>query len=152
MMPQRIAYAHERQVVGKLLLNLLFAIFEHNEAHLKRHFGASLETMTVGIAVLLAQLASRPTSVVRVAQLLGVPRRVVANKLRELAAAGAVIKQGSHYVANYEIFAATDPETAAHVHRLKEAILSACEKLGHSDRQQFRDDGDPADNGEPAGS
>ena len=73
-MPQRIAYAHERQVVGTLLLNLLFPIFEHNEAHLKRHFGASLETMTVGIAVLLAQLASRPASVVRVAQLLGVPR------------------------------------------------------------------------------
>ena len=63
MMPQRIAYAHERQVVGTLLLNLLFAIFEHNEAHLKRHFGASLETPTVGIAVLLAQLASRPASV-----------------------------------------------------------------------------------------
>jgi len=28
---QRIAYAHERQVVGTLLLNLLFAIFEHND-------------------------------------------------------------------------------------------------------------------------
>ena len=64
MMPQRIAFAHERKVIGTLLLNLLFAMFEHNEAHLKRHFGASLETMTVGIAVLLAQLASRPTSVV----------------------------------------------------------------------------------------
>ena len=74
MVPQRIAYAHERQVVGTLLLNLLFPIFEHNEAHLKRHFGASLETMTVGIAVLLAQLASRPASVVR-CPLLGVPRR-----------------------------------------------------------------------------
>ena len=71
MMPQRIAFAHERKVIGTLLLNLLFAMFEHNEAHLKRHFGASLETMTVGIAVLLAQLASRPTSVVRLAQLLG---------------------------------------------------------------------------------
>ena len=56
-MPQRIAYAHERQVVGTLLLSVLFAIFEHNEAHLKRYFGASLETMVVGIAVLLAQLA-----------------------------------------------------------------------------------------------
>jgi hypothetical protein len=60
MMPQRIAYAHERQVVGTLLLNLLFAIFEHNEPYLKRHFGASLETMTVGTAVFLAQMASRP--------------------------------------------------------------------------------------------
>jgi predicted transcriptional regulator len=134
-MPQRIAYAHERQVVGTLLLNLLFAIFEHNEAHLKRHFGASLETMAVGIAVLLAQLASRPASVVRVAQALGVPRRTVTKKLRELAAAGAVIKEGSHYVANYEVFASTDPETAAHITRLKETILSACEKLGQSNHQ-----------------
>jgi hypothetical protein len=58
-MPQHIAYAHERRVVGRLLLNLLFAIFEHNEAHVKRHFGASLETIVVGIAVLLAQLVDR---------------------------------------------------------------------------------------------
>jgi hypothetical protein len=41
MMPQRIAYTHERQVIGTLLLNLLFAIFEHNEPYLKGHFGAS---------------------------------------------------------------------------------------------------------------
>ena len=112
-MPQRIAFADERKVIGTLLLNLLFAIFEHNEVHLKRHFGASLETMAVGMAVLLAHLASRPTSVVRIAQLLGVPRRTVANKLRELAASGAVIKEGSHYIANYEVFAATNAETAA---------------------------------------
>jgi hypothetical protein len=52
-MPQRISFAHERKVIGTLLLNFLFAMFKHNEAHLKRHFGASLETMTVGIAVLL---------------------------------------------------------------------------------------------------
>jgi hypothetical protein len=133
MMPQRIAFAHERKVLGTLLLNLLFAMFEHNETHLKRHFGASLETMTVGIAVLLAQLASRPTSVVRLAQLLGVPRRVVANKLRELAVSGAVIKEGSHYIANYEVFATTDAKTAVHIDRMKEAVLSACEKLNHSD-------------------
>ena len=85
--------------------------------------------MTVGIAVLLAQLASRPASVVRLAQLLGVPRRVVANKLRELAVSGAVIKVGSQYVANYEVFATADSETAGHIDRMKEAILSACEKL-----------------------
>src|SRR6516225_3928736 len=133
IMPQHIAFADERKVIGTLLLNLLSAIFEHNEAHLKRHFGASLETMAVGIAVLLAQLASRPTSVVRLAELLGVPRRVVANKLRELAASGAVIKEGSHYVANYEVFATTDSETAAHIDRMKEAVLSACEKLNRSD-------------------
>ena len=132
MMPQRIAYAHERRVVGTLLLNLLFAIFEHNEAHLKRYFGASLETMIVGIAVLLTPLASHPASVSRLAQQLGVPKRTVVHKLRELAAAGAVIKQGSHYLANYEVFATADPETAAHINRMKEAILSACEKLGHS--------------------
>src|SRR6516162_2959924 len=113
MMPQRIAFAHERKVIGTLLLNLLFAMFKHNEARLKRHFGASLETMTVGIAVLLAQLASRPASIARLAGLLGVPRRTVANKLRELAASGAVIKEGSHYVANYEVFATTNAETAA---------------------------------------
>jgi hypothetical protein len=46
-------------------------------------------------------------------------------------AAGAVIKQRSHYVANYEVFATADPETAAHISRLKDAILSASEKLGH---------------------
>lgn len=142
-MPQRIAYAHERQVVGTLLLNLLFAIFEHNEPYLKRHFGASLETMTVGIAVFLAQMASRPASVVRVAQLLGVPKRIVSNKLRELEAAGALIKEGGHYLVNYEIFATSDPQTAAHIKRLKEAILVACEKLGHSEHQQRRGDTDP---------
>ena len=109
-MPQRIAYAHERQVVGTLLLSVLFAIFEHNEAYLKRYFGASLETMVVGIAVLLAQLASRPASAVRLAQLLGLPRATVVHKLRELAAAGVLIKEGSHYLANYEVFAAMDPE------------------------------------------
>jgi hypothetical protein len=131
LMPKQIAYAHERRVVGTLLLTLLFAIFEHHEAHLKRHFGASLETMVVAMAVVLAQLASRPASVSRLAQLIGVPRRTVASKLRELAAAGALTKQGSHYVANYEIFAAADPETAAHINAMKEAIVSACEKLGH---------------------
>ena len=86
--------------------------------------------MIVGIAVVLTQLASHPTSVSRLAQLLGVPKRTVVYKLRELAA-GAVIKQGSHYVANYEVFATTDPETAAHISGMKAAILSACEKLGH---------------------
>ena len=131
MMPQHIAHAHERRIVGTLLLNLLFAIFKHNETHLKRHFGSSLETMIVGIAVVLTQLASHPTSVSRLAQLLGVPKRTVVHKLRELAASGAVIKQGSHYVANYEVFATTDPETVAHISRMKAAILSACEKLGH---------------------
>jgi hypothetical protein len=46
-----------------------------------------------------------------------------------------VIKEGSHYVANYEVFASTDPEAAAHITRLKETILSACEKLGQSNHQ-----------------
>jgi predicted transcriptional regulator len=136
MMPRRIAYAHERQVVGTLVLNLLFAIFEHNAPYLKRHFGASLETMTVGIAVFLSQLASRPASVVRVAQLLGIPRRRVMSKLRELAATGAVVKEGGHYIVNYEIFGAANPETAAHIQALKDAVLAACEKLG--DHQHHR--------------
>src|SRR5262245_57043189 len=111
MMPQRIAYAHERQVIGTLVLNLLLAIFSHNEARLKRHFGSSLETMVVGIAVLLGQLASRPASVSRLAQLLGVPRRTVVHKLRELAAVGVLTKEGGHYVASYEIFATAGPDT-----------------------------------------
>ena len=68
------------------------------------------------------------------AQLLGVPRRTVANKLRELAASGAVTKEGSHYIANYEVFAATDSETAAHIDRMKEAVLSACEKLAYLEK------------------
>ena len=131
-MPQRIAFAHERRVVGTLPLNLPFAMFEHNEAHLKHHFDASLDTMAVGIAVMLAQLASRPASVLRLAQLLGVPRRTVVHQLQGLAAAGVLIKEGSHYVANYEVFVATDPETAAHIKGMTEAILTACEKLGHS--------------------
>jgi len=135
-MPQRVAYADERRVVGTLLLNLLFAIFSHNEAYLKQHFGASLETMVVGMAVVLAQLAARPASVSRLAQLLGVPKRRVVHDLRQLAAAGVLTKEGSHYVANYEIFAAADPRTAAHITAMKEAILSACEKLGHSSQQQ----------------
>jgi hypothetical protein len=42
-----------------------------------------------------------------------------------------VTKEGSHYIANYEVFAATDSETAAHIDRMKEAVLSACEKLGY---------------------
>src|SRR5262245_15503440 len=151
-MPQRIAYAHERQVVGTLLLNLLFAIFEHNEPHLKRHFGASLETMTVGIAVLLTQMASRPASVVRVAQLLGVPKRIVLSKLRELAASGAVIKEGGHYNVNYDMFRTTDPQTAAHIEKLREAILVACAKLGHSGDQRRRGDADTAQGGQPGES
>jgi len=131
-MPQRMAYARERQVIGTLVLNLLFAIFSHNEARLKRHFSASLETMIVGIAVVLAQLASRPASVSRLAQLLGVPRRTVVHKLRELAAAGVLTKEGSHYVASYEVFGAMGPDTDAHVNGMKEAIKSAWEKLDHS--------------------
>jgi hypothetical protein len=66
-------------------------------------------------------------------------------KLRELAAAGAVIKEGGHYVVNYKIFGATNPETAAHINKLKESILGACEKLGHSNHQQRRGDADVAE-------
>jgi DNA-binding IclR family transcriptional regulator len=90
--------------------------------------------MAVGIAVLLAQLASRPASVMRIAQLLGVPKRTVANKLRELASSGAVIKEGSYYIANYEVFATADAETAAHINRMKEAVLDACAKLEQLER------------------
>ena len=43
-----------------------------------------------------------------------------------------LIKEGSHHVANYEVFAATNAETAAEINGMKEAILRACEKLGHS--------------------
>jgi DNA-binding transcriptional ArsR family regulator len=131
-MAQRIAYADERRVIGTLLLNLLLAIFSHHEAHLKRHFGSSLETMVVGIAVLLAHLASRPASVSRLAQLLGVPKRTVVHKLRELAAAGVLTKDGGHYLANYDVFAATDPATAAHIDGMIAAIRSACAKFDQS--------------------
>jgi hypothetical protein len=80
---------------------------------------------------------------VRIAQVLGVPKRIVSNKLRELEAAGALIKEGGHYLVNYEIFATSDPQTAPHIKGLKEAILVACEKLGHSEHQQRRVETDP---------
>ncbi len=91
---------------GTLPLNLPFAMFEHSEAHLKHHFDASLDTMAVGIAVMLARLASRPASVLRLAQY-SAPWRTVVHQLQGLAAAGVLIKEGSHYVANYEVFVAT---------------------------------------------
>ena len=60
--PKRIAFARDRLIVGEVLLALLMAIFERHSRTLKRHFGSSLQTMAVGIAVLLSQLAEEPSS------------------------------------------------------------------------------------------
>jgi hypothetical protein len=73
--PRRIASARERLVVGEVVLALLMAIFDHHSGSLKRNFGSALETMAVGIAVILSQLAAEPTSVMLLTKALQIPRR-----------------------------------------------------------------------------
>jgi hypothetical protein len=60
---RQIAFARERLVVGEVILALLMAILERHSRSLKDNFGSSLETMAIGMAVLLSQLADEPSSI-----------------------------------------------------------------------------------------
>jgi hypothetical protein len=72
---RRIAFAHERLVVGEVILALLMAIFERHSRSLKDNFGSSLDTMVIGMAVLVSQLADEPNSIMIMAKALKIPRR-----------------------------------------------------------------------------
>jgi hypothetical protein len=126
--PRRIAFARERLVVGEVVLALLMAIFDHHSGSLKRNFGSSLETMAVGIAVILSQLAAEPISVMLLTKALQIPRRRVELRLRELSGNGVLVKEGGNYVANPELFRET-LEDAKHIRRLRSIIVGGAKKL-----------------------
>ena len=102
---RQIAYARERLVVGEVILALLLAIFERHSRSLKDNFGSSLETMAIGMAVLLSQLADEPNSIMLLVKTLKIPTKTVELRLKELADNGVLIKDEGSYVANPEIFA-----------------------------------------------
>ena len=102
---RQIAFARERLIVGEVILALLMAIFERHSRSLKDNFGSSLETMAIGMAVLLSQLADEPSSIMLLAKALKIPTKTVELRLKELADNGVLIKDGGSYVANPEIFA-----------------------------------------------
>jgi hypothetical protein len=124
----RIAFAHERLVVGEVILALLMAIFERHSRSLKDNFGSSLETMVIGMAVLVSQLADEPNSIMLLAKALKIPRKAVELRLKELADNGALVKDKDFYVLNPEIFA-ENLEDARHVRRMRSIILGAAKKL-----------------------
>ena len=121
---RQIAFARERLVVGEVILALLMAIFEHHSRSLKDNFGSSLETMAIGMAVLLSQLVDEPSSIMLLAKALKIPAKSVELRLKELADNGVLIKDGGSYVANPEIFAES-LEDARHV----SIILGAAKRL-----------------------
>jgi hypothetical protein len=125
---RQIAFARERLVVGEVILGLLMAIFEHHSRSLKDNFGSSLETMAIGMAVLLSQLVDEPSSIMLLAKALKIPAKSVELRLKELADNGVLIKDGGSYVANPEIFAES-LEDARHVRRMRSIILGAAKRL-----------------------
>ena len=125
---RQIAFARERLVVGEVILALLMAIFEHHSRSLKDNFGSSLETMAIGMAVLLSQLVDKPSSIMLLAKALKIPTKSVELRLKELADNGVLIKDGGSYVANPEIFAER-LEDARHVRRMRSIILGAAKRL-----------------------
>jgi hypothetical protein len=125
---RQIAFARERLVVGEVILALLMAIFEHHSRSLKDNFGSSLETMAIGMAVLLSQLVDEPSSIMLLAKALKIPTKSVELRLKELADNGVLIKDGGSYVANPEIFAERR-EDARHVRRMRSIILGAAKRL-----------------------
>jgi hypothetical protein len=125
---RQIAFARERLVVGEVILALLMAIFEHHSRSLKNNFGSSLETMAIGMAVLLSQLVDEPSSIMLLAKALKIPAKSVELRLKELADNGVLIKDGGSYVANPEIFAES-LEDARHVRRMRSIILGAAKRL-----------------------
>jgi biotin operon repressor len=126
--PKRIAFARDRLIVGEVLLALLMAIFERHSRTLKRHFGSSLQTMAVGIAVLLSQLAEEPLSIQILAKALQIPRREIELELQELVDEGVLVKERGSYAANPELFS-DSLEDARHVRRMRSIILGAAKKL-----------------------
>ena len=125
---RRIAFAHERLVVGEVILALLMAIFERHSRSLKENFGSSLETMVVGMAVFISQLADEPNSIMLLAKALNIPKKAVELRLKELADNGVLVKEKDFYVVNPEIFA-ENLEDARHVRRMRGIILGAAKKL-----------------------
>ena len=125
---RRIAFAHERLVVGEVILALLMAIFERHSRSLKDNFGSSLETMVIGMAVLVSQLADEPNSIMIMAKALKIPKKAVELRLKELADNGVLLKDNGFYILNPEIFAES-LEDARHVRRMRSIILGAAKKL-----------------------
>src|SRR6516225_6174463 len=125
---RRIAFARERLVVGEVILALLMAIFERHSRSLKENFGSSLETMVVGMAVFISQLADEPNSIMLLAKALQIPKKTVELRLKELADNGVLVKEKGFYIVNPEIFA-ENLEDARHVRRMRSIILGATKKL-----------------------
>jgi hypothetical protein len=125
---RRIAFARERLVVGEVILALLMAIFERHSRSLKDNFGSSLETMVIGMAVLVSQLADEPNSIMLLAKALQIPKKTVELRLKELADNGVLVKEKGFYIVNPEIFA-ENLEDARHVRRMRSIILGAAKKL-----------------------
>jgi len=125
---RQIAFARERLVVGEVILALLMAIFERHSRSLKDNFGSSLETMAIGMAIILSQLADEPSSIMLLAKALKIPTKSVELRLKELADNGVLIKDGGSYVANPEIFGES-LEDARHVRRMRSIILGGAKRL-----------------------
>ena len=72
-------------VVGEVILALPMAIFERHSRSLKDNFGSSIETMAIGMAIILSQLADEPSSIMLLAKALKIPTKSVELRLKELA-------------------------------------------------------------------
>jgi len=94
-MQTEIAFAGQRAIIANMLINLLTNVrltylpdLEPADAH---------ELLLTGAHVLIAQLGSQPATAAEIGRVIGRPRAVVTQRLRELVERGYVEQIGNRY-------------------------------------------------------
>jgi biotin operon repressor len=95
-MPAKVAAAHERLVLCRLVIGIMRTLHEHY-APIGEPFGKRLETMFIGMTLLLGQIEHKPFSVAKLAAYMNMPRTTVIHRLGRLQKWGLLHREGPHY-------------------------------------------------------
>ena len=95
-----------QQAADRLLMCHLFLEItrEIHRAYMPdRQFGTCFETLYVAVGVAIGHIDGKPFTAAKLAVFLDSPRTSTQRRLDELAAAGVVVRDGSHYCMNKDV-------------------------------------------------
>ena len=125
MMQTEIAFAGQRAIIANMLINLLTNVrltylpdLEPADAH---------ELLLTGAHVLIAQLGSQPATAAEISRVIGRPRAVVTQRLRDLVERGYVEHVGNRYKMTTKF---NIPNLQRHMRSNINIIKAAAKRLG----------------------
>jgi hypothetical protein len=92
-----VEFAGQRRVLCRLVIDMMRTLHEHY-APTEEPFGKRLESIFIGMTLVLGQIEGRPFSVGKTAAFMGMPRTTVIRKLEQLHRWGLLHREGLYYL------------------------------------------------------